>query len=59
MKNIFLQTQEWIILFYEHQDHTWRTIVLIQQGTQEMFIIICASKVSVDQYLPWQRQCYR
>ncbi len=30
--------------------HTWQTIVFIQPGVQEMSIIICASKVSVDQY---------
>ncbi len=30
--------------------HIWRTIVFIQPGVQEMSIINCASKVSVDQY---------
>ncbi len=38
--------------------HTWRTIVFIQPGMQEVSIIICASKVSEDQYWPWPRQCY-
>ncbi len=30
--------------------HTWQNIVFIQHGVQEMSIIICASKVSVEQY---------
>ncbi len=30
--------------------HTWRPIVFIQSGMQDMSIIICAFKVSVDWY---------
>ncbi len=30
--------------------HTWRPIVFIQPGEQDMSIIICACKVSVDWY---------
>ncbi len=32
--------------------HTWQTIVFIQPGMQDMSIIICAYKVSVDWYWP-------
>ncbi len=34
----------------ECQIHTWRPIVFIQPGMQDMYIIVCAFKVSVDWY---------
>ncbi len=41
--------------------HTWRPIVFIQPGMQDMSIItpgICAFKVSVEYYWSWPRQSY-
>ncbi len=31
-------------------EHTWRPIVFIQPGVQDMSIIICAFKISIEWY---------
>ncbi len=44
--------------FHIYSKHTWRPIVFIQPGVQDMSIIIYTFKVSVEWYWSWPRQSY-